>query len=89
MPGTDVEGASSSINKTIAELESFLVSSRFPPTKSQRRAELHAQLCEVLTVISKRWYRKGFKRGTKSPTARNWFIRAPYLVGQRVRVSLR
>lgn len=59
-----VEGASSSIAKTIDEIGAIL-EGEFLQKAGEKREALRASIESALTGLAKTWYKKGFNRGHK------------------------
>ncbi len=59
MPNPHAEGASKSMNKTIAEIEDVLAGWQLGPTNSPLRQKLRSRISQ----LGQTWFRRGFRRG--------------------------
>lgn len=78
MTAAYVKGASSSLNKSIAEIDTFLTGHGVPMSPGPLRDELHDKLAD----LAQKWYRRGFSRGHRES-------RATYLALGKVPKKLR
>src|SRR5947209_2906028 len=53
------EAASKSLNKTIGEIEAFVLGDEVPPPQGVLRPFLHSKLAD----LAEKWFRVGFRRG--------------------------